>query len=559
MGWPSTVKLGLRKLVAVATALLAPGAEAANASGGNGLRFVETGAAWGVDFRHHHGGRGDYFMIETMGSGAAVLDYDGDGDQDVFLVDSGTPAPYLPAGSGAGGVSRLFRNDGGRFVDVTARAGIVVSGYGMGVTAADVEGDLDLDLYVTAFGANQLFVNQGDGTFADGTARAGIGDPSWSSSAAFGVADRDGDLDLYVTNYLDFAYDRNHLCGRADQGLRSYCHPNVYRGLPDRFFRNRGDGTFEDATAAAGFGEAMGNGLGVLFGHIDDGDAIDLFVANDMTPNFLFAGRGDGTFEDVALLAGAALSHRGEPEAGMGVEAADFDGDGRPDLVVNHIDLLSTVLYANNGAGTFADRRFQSGLAEPSLLKVGFGVGAADFDLDGDLDLIVANGHILHDERLLYRGVTYRQANQVFENRGDGRFALVADAGLGRIASSRGLALGDLDGDLDWDVVINNNDDTCELYENRSAPRGSALSVELLDGRSRNPQALGARLRLVAGAREPTRELRSASSYQSQHETAALFGLGAASTPPLEIRWPDGLRTLVRQLPQNVRVRVVRN
>ena len=494
-------------------------------------------------------------MPESMGSGLALLDYDLDGDEDVLFVDSGIPGPYEgePARPG------LYRNDGGRFVDVTVRSGVRIEAYGMGITAGDVDGDGDPDLYLTAYGPNQLLLNNGDGTFRDATEWAGVGDASWGMSAAFADVDLDADLDLYVTNYVDFSYDNNIICGLEDRQLRSYCHPNVYGGLADRFYRNRGDGTFDDATEEAGFGKADGNGLGVVFGDLNGDGWPDLYVANDMTPNYYFSNRGDGNFDEVALMMGTALSDRGEPEAGMGVAMGDLDGDGWPDLMMTHLDQQTNAVYGNLGSGIFLDRRFAWRLAEPSLLNVGFGVNFADFDLDGDLDVVVANGHIIHNIEAWNRGTTFAQRNQIFANLGDGHFEEVEQSGVDGVRVSRGLAVGDLDGDGDIDFVINNNDDVAETYENRSPDLGGWLKVDLHDLGGGNRSGIGALLELEAAGKRQVREVRTASSYMSQGASSVVFGLGEAPrVEALLVRWPGGGRQVHRALPANRRVRVVR-
>jgi hypothetical protein len=440
---------------------------------------------------------------------------------------------------------------------------LVVTGYGMGGTAGDVDGDGDLDLYVTAFGRSQLFQNRGDGTFADVTDRAGVANGNWGTSAGFADPDRDGDLDLYVANYVDFAFDNNVVCGLKARNLRSYCHPEVYTGLPDRYYRNLGPDAsgqprFEDASAAAGFGSDRGNGLGVLWGDVDADGWPDLYVANDMTPSFLFRNRGSApaggaAFEEVGLQSGTALSDLGKPEAGMGVELGDLDGNGHPDLVVTHLDLQTTVLYSNQGGGLFVDARYLSNLAAPSMHVVGFGVVFADLDQDADLDVAVANGHIIHNVELWGTGTTYKQRNQLFENEGQGRFREVEASGLDLVRSSRGMAAGDLDGDGDLDLVVADNNDESELYENVGAA-GSWLQVELV-GRRSNASGIGTRLELEAGGRRQLREARTASSYLSQGALTIHFGLGAAARADrLTLRWPSGAVQELRDLPINRRL-----
>ena len=498
-------------------------------------------------------------MPETMGAGVALFDYDGDGDPDVFYVDSGAMRGYEGKTQGETPRSVLLRNDGGgRFVDVTGRSGIRVTSYGMGATAGDVDGDSDVDLYVSAFGPDQLFRNNGDGTFTDVTAQSGMGNPLWGTSAAFADTDKDGDLDLYVTNYVDFSYEKNPICGNQRLGLRSYCHPDVYTGVPDRFYRNRGDGTFEDATAAAGFAPAgtgdSGNGLGVIFGDLDwDGDQ-DLYVANDMTPAFLFENQGNGTFQEIGLLSGTALSDQGKPEAGMGVDFGDIDGNGFSDIIKTHLDLQTNALYSNQGSMLFTDARYTSKLAEPSMYMVGFGTVFADLDHDGDLDNVIANGHIIHNAELFGTGTTYKQRNQLFENTGKGVFKEIKDGGIDVVRSSRGLAAGDLDLDGDLDLVITNSDDLSEVYENASSPAGGWLQVDLV-GKGKNTGAIGARADLEAGGRKQVRETRTGASYLSQNALTLHFGLGAApKADRLTVRWPGGKVQVLVDLPKDRRL-----
>ena len=540
----------------------------------DGIRFVDTAAAWGIAFRHHHGGQGEYYMIETMGSGVLAFDYDGDGDDDLLFVDSGEPAPH----GGRPGRTTLLRNDNGRFVDVTDISGIHLDSYGMGGVSGDVDGDGDPDLYLTAFGPNRLLLNDGDGTFSAAAPGSGAADASWSASAAFGDVDLDGDLDLYVTNYVDFGYDNNRLCGRPERGLRSYCHPDVYDGLPDRLYRNdQGDGVepvFVDATQALGLGDADGAGLGVVILDLDDDRRPDIYVANDMDPNLHFlnlkTNRGP-RFEDQALLAGTALSDRGEPEAGMGIAVGDIDGNGLEDLVVTHLDRQTNALYSNRGDGLFLEQRLAAGIAEPSMPWVGFGVGLADFDLDGDLDLVVANGHVIHNiaEQETYDGAAYSQPNQLLEYR-DGRFVEGSGSGLSAVRVSRGLAVADFDLDGDPDVVISNCNDEAEVYRNESRRRGEVVKVDLFDRETPNRRAIGAVVQVRSGTRVQRREVRAGSSYLSQNSLTQTFGVpadrpGTASRDrnrpanvQLRVRWPREGSLQLPGLPVGRRFRVVR-
>ena len=518
-----------------------------------GIRFREVSKTWGIDFRHHHGGTGKRYILESSSGGLVLLDYDLDGDQDIFFVDGGRipGSPY----QGEEPRSRLFRNDGARFVDVTEASGIRVTGYGLGGGAGDVENDGDLDLFVTQFGHDQLFINQGDGTFVDGTARAGASDPHWSSSAAFADTDRDGDLDLYVANYVDFSVETFRPCVDSRTGIADYCGPQAYNGLPDSFYRNRGDGTFENAAQPAGFGGASGPGLGAVFGDVDNDLWPDLFVANDGKPNFLFRNKGDGTFEDESLLSGTALSAKGKAEAGMGVDLDDYDGDGLLDVVVTNFILETHGIYKNLGAGTFADHRYIAQVAEATIFFLAFGVDFADFDQDGDVDLVIANGHINENPEQHLKEATYAQRNQVFENLGNGKFREHKTTGMDVVRVSRGLVTGDLDGDGDLEVVFENSNDLAEVYENLGGG-GNWLAVEL-NGAKSNRSGIGARLELTAGGKVQIRDVRTGSSFQSQNALAAHFGLGQSTAADrLTVRWPSGKVQVFNQLPAGRKVRI---
>jgi hypothetical protein len=534
----------------------------AGSANAEAIRFREVSKAWGIDFRHHHGGSGQRYFLETMSGGVVMLDYDLDGDEDLFFVDGGRLPGSPSYKAGEEPRSRLYRNDGGRFVDRTDASGIRLAGYGSGGTAGDVDNDGDLDLFVTQFGADQLFVNQGDGTFVDGTARAGVADPLWSTSAAFADTDRDGDLDLYITNYVDFSFETFKPCSDPKTHIVGYCGPESYNGLPDRFYRNRGDGTFEDATQAAGFGGAVGPGLGVVFGDIDNDLWPDLYVANDQKPNFLFRNlgiEGKGTFEDLSLLSGTALSGAGRAEAGMGVDIDDYDGDGLMDIVVTNFELESNGLYRNLGASTFSDNRFIAQIAEPSLSFLAFGVDFADLDQDGDLDLVIANGHINDRAPDLLEGSRYAQRNQVFENLGNGKFREDSATGMDVVRVSRALVTGDLDLDGDLDVVIVNSNDLTEVYENVGEKNGRWLSVTL-QGSKANRDGIGSRLELAAGGKTQIRDVRTASSYQAQNALAAHFGLGTsdvgAGADRLTVKWPSGKVQVFARIPADHRIRI---
>ena len=511
---------------------------AATGAAAQAVRFEDVTAAAGISFRHVNGATGQKYMQETLGSGLCVFDYDSDGLQDLFFVQSGALPGYR---SEKPPRSALYRNlGGGRFTEVTATAGVGgPDRYGFGCSAADVDGDGDRDLYVTYYGPNVLYRNNGDGTFSDVTERAGVGDPLWSASAGFADYDGDGDLDLYVTNYVDFRLDNNLYCGENRPGYRTVCHPRNYSSQPDHLYRNRGNGTFEDVSRAAGIDDRSGKGLGLTWID-DDGDGdLDLYVTNDDTPNFLFRNRGDGTFEEVGDLAGVSLSEDGYPHAGMGIDAGDYDNDGRLDLFVTNLSEETNDLYHNDGGGVFSDQTFTSGIGGVSLLTLGFGTFFFDPDLDGDLDLFVANGHIIDNIGLYSDSVTFEQPMHLLINDGAARFKLEsAGPPFQGTHLGRGAVPFDFDDDGDSDILMTQNDRPAILLANVT-PRRNGWLVLTLEGLPPNRDAVGARVVLEAGGRRQIREARTAMSYLSQGDRRMHFGLGAATAiDRLVVRWP---------------------
>jgi len=529
-----------------------PGTDPASL-GPDGARFEDVTAAAGIRFRHVNGATGQKFILETLGSGVCVFDYDGDGLQDIYFVQSGRLPGFTPKGPLR---SALYRNLGhGRFEDVTEKAGVGgPDRYGFGCVAGDVDGDGDRDLYVTYYGPNVLYRNNGDGTFTDATNRSGAANGLWATSASLADADGDGDLDLYVANYVAFDEANNLYCGENRPGYRTVCHPRNFDPQPDAFYRNRGDGTFEDVSKRAGIVDTTGKGLGVVFGDYDgDGDQ-DIYVANDDTPNFLWRNRGDGTFEEVAQYAGTALSEDGVPQAGMGTDMADYDNDGLLDIFVTNLSEETNELYHNDGHGLFSDRSFVSGLGSPSLLDLGFGTFFFDADNDGDLDVFVANGHIIDNIGLYSDTITFEQRAALYRNLGGDRFerlAYPAAAPLGGLYVGRGAVPFDYDDDGDEDIVLTQSDRPALLLRNTGSPGRHWVTITLA-GAPPNRDAIGAFVALEAGGARQVRYARTGMSYLSQGDRRLHFGLGSAATiDRVIVRWPgrSGFREEFAALP----------
>lgn len=528
-----------------------------------GEPFVEVAAASGLVFRHFNGATGAYYQPEVFGPGVAVLDYDGDGDLDVYLPQAGmldpgqSPAQALfplPASQPPG--DRLFRNelqpDGVlRFTDVTATAGLGHAGYAQGVATGDYDNDGHTDLYVTAFGSNVLYHNQGDGRFIDVTDAAGVDDPRWSTSAAFLDYDRDGDLDLFVANYVHFTVAGNKQCAGGD-GTLDYCGPQSYRPVRDRLFRNEGDGRFTDVSDAAGLGVAFGPGLGVTCADFNGDGWQDIYVANDGDDNQLWINQGSGRFENTALMAGVAINAYGKAEASMGVTAGDFDGDGDEDLFMTHLDRETNTLYVNDGTGNFIDATDAHKLGRISLPYTGFGAEWLDFDNDSDLDLFVANGAVRIEETLRGQPYPYQERNQLIRNDGTEGFSDRTEQSgpaLALVEVSRGAAFGDLDNDGDVDIVVANNNGPTRLLRNNTAGNNHWLTVRL-QGTSSNRAGLGARVAVLRAGKPPLwRRVHTDGSYLSASDARVHFGLGAdAGVQAVGVVWPQGTREIWRDI-----------
>jgi len=515
-------------------------------------RFVEVSAAAGLHFRHDYGGPRVANILQATGAGVCFFDADGDGRQDLYLVNGATlvgtadPAPTNAYYANVGG---------GAFVDVTTAVGLGDGGYGMGCAAADYDGDGDRDLYVTNYGANVLYRNDGamPPVFDEVTISAGVGDGRWSVGAAWADIDNDGSLDLFVGNYLDFDVVAPPVRSMASlhEGFRAYAGPRDYDGQPDAMFLNRGDGTLVDAADDLGLNRHVGKAMGCAFGDYDDDGDADLFVANDRTRNNFYRNDG-GRFTEIGLQAGVAVDEEGHKSGAMGVDFGDYDLDGRFDLFVSNFAFEYNSLYRNVGDGTFADATATAGLAEPSYRYVGWGSLFFDYDNDGDVDIFVANGDVHEDMDLLNQGITFEQPDQLFRNDGDGTFADVSEAAGLRTAGpavGRGAAAADIDDDGDLDILVSNAGGQPHLWRNDGGNLDHWLSLRLL-GQSGHADAIGARLTIQAGALTLSRQLHSGHSYLSQGDGRIYVGLGGQLTvPQLTICWPSGEVESIGDLP----------
>jgi hypothetical protein len=520
---------------------------------GNHAAFREIAVRAGLVFEHENGAAGRYHLPEIMGAGCALIDYDTDGDLDVLLVQGG---PLDGASRAAAAGPRLFRNDlspranaaqGLRFTDVTGRAGLATGDYGMGVAVGDYDNDGDPDLYITNYGPNRLYRNKGDGTFVDVTKEAGEGldDPRWSTSASFADYDGDGDLDLFVANYVDFTVAGAKVCSDPT-GIRDYCGPLQFRPVPDRLFRNNGDGTFSDVSETSGIMKADGPGLGVAAADFNGDGRIDFYVANDGMANQLWINRGNGTFTDEALLAGVALTADGGPEGSMGVAVGDPDNDGDLDIFVTNITRETHAFYRNLGSGRFEDARIAAGLGPATAPFTGFGTDWFDYDNDGWLDLFVANGSVTIIEALRGEPFPFRQQNQLFRNLADGRFHDVTRAAgpaLEPLGVGRGVAFGDIDNDGDVDVLATNNGGPVRLLLNETSSRFRSLQFRLV-GTTDNRQGIGARVGVRwSDGRALWRRAHTDGSYLSASDPRVHFGMAESAGPSsVVVEWPSGAR-----------------
>lgn len=524
--------------------------------------FVELGPDSGFSFRHVNGMSGQLYLPEIMGAGAALFDYDNDGDLDLYLVQSG-PLEAETTESESSSVAhpvgdRLFRNDlsDGRlaFTDVTESAGIQAFGYGMGVTTGDFDNDGWTDLYLTNFGPNQLWRNRGDGRFEEIAATAGVADSGWGVSAAFFDYDRDGWLDLYLGNYVKQDFSRHKPC-TAPSSVPDYCTPLVYGAQPDRLFRNLGNGRFQERSEAAGIAAVKAPALGVVVEDFDRDGWPDVYVANDARPNQLWINQRDGRFRDEAFFNGAAVNMAGAAEGSMGIAVGDFDNDADPDLFMTHLTGETNTIYVNDGKGWFEDRSIGTGLAGPSMAFTGFGTGWLDVDNDGWKDLFVGNGEVS-----LLRGVSgihyaypLDQPNQLYINRNGLGFEAVAPAvaGVGLNAEvTRGAAFGDIDNDGDTDILLVNNNGPARLLLNQLGQGAGWIGLRLLDRNGRDAYGASVIVEMEQGLRWAS--VGSDGSYASANDPRLLFGLGSKNKIlGFRVRWPEGRSERFTPLPVN--------
>lgn len=497
------------------------------------VKFTDITKDVGIQFRDENGESGEKYFVEPLGRGLALLDYDNDGDLDLYLVNG---CDLTGKDSSSTQTNILYRNDDGKFIDVSTTASVGDTSYGLGCCAGDYNNDGHIDLYVTNFGPNILYKNNGDGTFSEVTHVSGVGGNQLSSGCAFVDYDADGYLDLYVVNYVKYDINKNPQCSR--KGVPTYCTPEVLEAESDILYRNNGDDTFTDVTEIADLTAPPGKGLGVVCGDVDNDGDVDIFVANDTTPNILYLNNGDGTFIEDALFAGVALSEDGQAFSGMGTNFGDYDNDGYLDIVITNFQDQVNNLYQNTQNGFFNDVCFTTGIGEKSLPYLAWGVDLVDFNNDGWLDIFVANGHLDDNIAMIDPVGTYAQLNQVYWNNQGTSFNVSQITGQKKV--SRGTAFGDIDNDGDLDIVVANLKDSPTILRNDGGNNGNWFSIKLV-GTHCAHDAIGARVTLTAEGLTQIREVKSGSGYLSQNDMRLHFGLGNAERiDSISVRWVCG-------------------
>jgi hypothetical protein len=517
------------------------------------IEFVDVTAQAGIHFKHNSGAFGKKYLPETMGSGVCFIDYDNDGWQDIFFVNS-MDWPEHKAGKS---FPALYHNNrDGTFTDVTREAGLAIETYGLGCAVGDYDNDGFDDLYLTTVGSNHLFRNLGNGKFADVTAKAGVASPGFSASAVWFDYDNDGKLDLFVTHYIEWSIEKDQYC-TLDNKNKSYCTPQTYKGESSRLYHNKGNGAFEDVTKQAGLADLTSKALGVALLDYDNDGWMDLFVSNDTEPNKLYHNNHDGTFTDVGVNVGVAFSDSGRVRAGMGTDAADFDGSGFPSLVIGNFTNESMSLYKNDGSGLFTDESLRSGISKMTTQSLTFGCFFMDYDLDGLLDIVAANGHVSDDVAVVQPTLKYAQPAGIYRNIGNRKFEDVS-AKLGRAIQkpvvARGMAYADFDNDGDLDLVITANNGPARLLRNDNANQNDVLRVKLIGTKS-NRDAIGAKVTLTTSSGASlARMVKGGSSYLSQNELPLTFGLGkpgSAKSSRLQVVWPSGRKDSIADIKPN--------
>jgi hypothetical protein len=524
--------------------------------------FVDVTSSLGVRFQHASPHTSKKYLLETMGSGVALFDYDNDGRLDLFVVNGAeiidpSPPGTIPQKTGPKHWNRLYhQKPDGTFEDVTEKSGLQGVGYGMGVAVGDYDNDGFEDLFVTGYGGNHLYHNNGNGTFTDVTEKAGVAGSGWSTSAAWVDLDGDGLLDLVVVRYLQWDFT-DIWCGEKKQGYRSFCHPDEFQAIAPLVYHNDGNGHFTDITKQAGFAKP-GKGLGIAIADFNGDGHIDVFIANDSVPEFLYQNKGDGTFEEVGLFAGVGVDGDGHAYAGMGVDFADYDNDGLPDIVVSDLAYQKYSLYHNNGDGTFAYSSDSAGLGPMTFLHSGWGMRFIDYDNDGRKDLLVAQAHVMDTIELNYPQLHYREPMLLARNTGRGFVDVSGQSGamFHEPWASRGMAIGDIDSDGRLEAVVTENGGPIHVLHNETESQNHWLTLNLV-GHKSNRDAIGAVVKIVTPQGEQYTTVTTCGSYLSSSDKRVHFGLGLQSTiKEIDIRWPSGITQALRDLKSDQVLRV---